>query len=546
MTDNSAAPAVVEAASVTDRGLSEKRPQNEDSMLCDPARRVFAVADGVGGAQAGEVASQTAIEVLTEAFTQHGSGEDAEDLMEIAIQRANDSIYRLSREQPKFAMMATTIVALHLDDLRATVGHVGDSRLYRMTPDGQLRRETDDHSLVEEEVRAGRMTPEQALNHPGRNVISRALGAEASVEVDLRSFEVEGGTLFLLCSDGITRHIPDDELSALLRSTSDLEETCAELKRLCYERGAEDNLTAVLVRVGGDSNARHATAADDEVTLIRERTGARSARASSDAGAVNASTDADDDNARTQDAAPFLRRPFDDAATSSGARAVVARAPSSETSHEGAPSSNVRAEGDKKRSGALAIPISLLLVVGAAALAFYVGMMYERKGGSFASGAATNNANRTVAQSPTPASTSTPAALTPQATFEGRRAAVDASPTSEIERMNAQTGGQPLTSEDPESLYLYGRALLLTYKQKESVEAFDLAIKKAGENTTARNGEVLIDAMLAKIGALTIDGDAAGAGEAARVLSRTIHLREAQPSQTGADGSTQPTPGATP
>src|ERR1043165_8707785 len=201
----------IQVAAVTDRGLSEKRPQNEDSMLSDPERRIFAVADGVGGAQAGEVASQTAIEVLGEAFRHRAPGEDAEDLMEIAIQRANDSIYRLSREQAQFAMMATTIVALHLDDLRATVGHVGGSPLYRMTPDGQLRRETDDHSLVEEEVRAGRMTPEQALNHPGRNVISRALGAEPSVEVDTRTFEVESGTIFLLCSDGITRHIPDEE-----------------------------------------------------------------------------------------------------------------------------------------------------------------------------------------------------------------------------------------------------------------------------------------------------------------------------------------------
>ena len=102
-------------AAVTDRGLNEKRPQNEDSLLNDPEHNVFAVADGVGGAQAGEVASQTAIEVLQEAFANQGEKEDVEDLMEIAIQRANDSIYRMSREQPRFAMMATTIVALHLD-----------------------------------------------------------------------------------------------------------------------------------------------------------------------------------------------------------------------------------------------------------------------------------------------------------------------------------------------------------------------------------------------------------------------------------------------
>ena len=285
----------IEAAAVTDRGLSEKRPENEDSMLSEPALGLFAVADGVGGAQAGEVASQTAIEVLQEAFANQRHGEDVEDLMEIAIQRANDSIYRMSREQPRFAMMATTVVALHLDGLRATVGHVGDSRLYRLAPGGHLSRETEDHSLVEEEMRAGRLTPEQAATHPNRNVISRALGAESSVEVDMRSFEVERGTVFLLCSDGITRHIPDEELGELVRGAASLDAACEEMKRRCYERGAEDNLTAVLVRVGGGGRAAGDADAAEDQTLIRERADARSARSLSDA------------------SPPLLRRPFDSA-----------------------------------------------------------------------------------------------------------------------------------------------------------------------------------------------------------------------------------------
>ena len=156
---------VIETASVSDRGLNEKRPHNEDSFLLDVERRIFAVADGVGGANAGEVASQTAVEVLDEAFRHQKPGEDIEDLMEIAIQRANSSIHQMSREQKDLASMATTIVALHLDGRHATVGHVGDSRLYRLSPDGKLHRETEDHSVVEEEVRAGRMTAEQAAHH---------------------------------------------------------------------------------------------------------------------------------------------------------------------------------------------------------------------------------------------------------------------------------------------------------------------------------------------------------------------------------------------
>src|SRR6266853_6532274 len=229
----------IQAASVTDRGLSEKRPMNEDSFLADAGRGIFVVADGVGGADAGEVASQKAIDVLNDAFRNKvADGEDVEDLMELAIQRANSAIHQMAAEDPRFSMMATTVVALHIDGSRATIGHVGDSRLYRLTPDGKLLRETADHSIVEEEVRAGRMTAEQAAHHPSKNVISRALGAEETVEVDLKTIEVDAGTSFLLCSDGITRHIPDHEIRALLVRDSDLAAVCAELKRRCYDRGA--------------------------------------------------------------------------------------------------------------------------------------------------------------------------------------------------------------------------------------------------------------------------------------------------------------------
>src|SRR6185369_2620749 len=241
----------VDVASVSDRGLSDKRPLNEDSLLADADRGIFVVADGVGGADAGEVASQTAVDVLNDAFRQKiTDGEDVEDLMELAIQRANSSIHQMAAENPRFSMMATTVVALHLDGNRATIGHVGDSRLYRITPDGKLHRETEDHSVVEEEVRAGRMTPEQAANHPSKNVISRALGAEDSVDADMKVIEVEDGTSFLLCTDGITRHLPDNELREILTSGRTPNDLCEEMKRRCYQRGAEDNLTAVVIQVG--------------------------------------------------------------------------------------------------------------------------------------------------------------------------------------------------------------------------------------------------------------------------------------------------------
>src|SRR5437879_4583102 len=256
----------IEVGSVSDRGLSEKRPLNEDSLLADVERGIFVVVDGVGGAEAGEVASQTAVDVLDDAFRHKvNDGEDVEDLMELAIQRANSSIHQMAADNPRFSMMATTVVALHLERNRATIGHVGDSRLYRVSPDGNLHRETEDHSIVEEEVRAGRMTPEQAANHPSKNVISRALGAEDSVEADMKTIEVEDGSVFLLCTDGITRHIPDKEIRDLMTGNGTPAELCEEMKRRCYQRGAEDNLTAVIVQVGTPTFERHAI--DDEPTV---------------------------------------------------------------------------------------------------------------------------------------------------------------------------------------------------------------------------------------------------------------------------------------
>jgi protein phosphatase len=512
MTENPTA-VPVEAASVTDRGLSEKRPQNEDSMLSDPERRIFAVADGVGGAQAGEVASQTAIEVLGEAFRHRAPGEDAEDLMEIAIQRANDSIYRLSREQAQFAMMATTIVALHLEGLRATIGHVGDSRLYRLTPDGHLRRETEDHSLVEEEVRAGRMTPEQAANHPGRNVISRALGAEESVEVDMKTIEVENGSVFLLCSDGITRHIPDSELSTIIRHEPSLEDACEEMKRLCYERGAEDNLTAVLVRVGGAVNFPDD---DDEVTLVREREAFQSAPTLS------------------EHTSPLLQRPFDGAV----AGGVAAAAPAGRNASAGnTPNSQKRASNS---GGVLRGVGVLFLVLAAVALAFYVGMMFDRK-------AMKRIASVAATPSPT-ATTATTALEDPAQRFDRLKSAVDRSPTSEAIRMTAEANNQPLNSDDPEFLYLYGRAMLLTDRQQEAATAFDRAIQKINENMTPRNGELKIDAGVARVAAQLRGGDVAAARAAANELGEVIRPQSGEAnsnanSASNSNANVQPPPG---
>ena len=252
----------IESAAITDKGLSNKRPVNEDSYLEMPERGLFAVADGVGGAQAGDLASQTAMEVLQEVFSHPNPNLRTDELVKQAVAHANTSIYQLGRGLPNVEMMATTIVVLCLENTRAVIGHVGDSRLYRLHPNNKLTRETADHSMVEEEVRAGRMTVAQAANHPNRNVISRALGAESAVEIELRTIEYEAGSTFLICSDGITRHVSDDEIADVLQHHQSLREACLKLKAMCYARGAEDNLTALIVRAG--TSATDSTVANFE------------------------------------------------------------------------------------------------------------------------------------------------------------------------------------------------------------------------------------------------------------------------------------------
>ena len=138
----------IASASITDRGLSDKRPQNEDSYLELREHGIFAVADGVGGAQAGDVASQMAMEILGEAFANKPESADAEIVMRAAIESANAAIFQMSHDLPQLATMATTIVALHLEGNIATIGHVGDSRIYRIDSSGTISQETDDHSVV--------------------------------------------------------------------------------------------------------------------------------------------------------------------------------------------------------------------------------------------------------------------------------------------------------------------------------------------------------------------------------------------------------------
>jgi serine/threonine protein phosphatase PrpC/TolA-binding protein len=233
---------------VTDRGLNQKRAANEDRLLALADRGLFLVADGVGGRRGGQVASQTVVDVFTEVFTARPRGELLATLKQ-TIARCNQSIHEASTEVAELEGMATTVALVAVDGARAIIGHVGDSRVYRC--DGQqLVCETADHSEVAEAVRTGTLSAAQAAHHPRRNIINRALGAEAEVEADFKIVTLDARTSFLLCSDGITRHVSDTELETLLKSGAHPQSICAQLKELCFARGAEDNLTAIVVDFG--------------------------------------------------------------------------------------------------------------------------------------------------------------------------------------------------------------------------------------------------------------------------------------------------------
>jgi protein phosphatase len=246
------------AAGVTDVG--RVRDGNEDDFL-DQSNRLglVAVADGMGGHRAGEVASATALEALRAAVA---SGEPLRD----AIEGANDAVLEKSVSDQEFHGMGTTLTAGMLgSDGHLVVGHVGDSRAY-LVRDGELSQITDDHSLVEEMVRSGELTPEQAEVHPRRSVITRALGIDAQVEVDEYPIELQPGDRILFCSDGLTTMVRPDEIASILSREPDLRRAAQLLVDAANAAGGEDNITAVIieaVEVSDDEVAAPAVPDDD-------------------------------------------------------------------------------------------------------------------------------------------------------------------------------------------------------------------------------------------------------------------------------------------
>ncbi|MFM9128082.1 MAG: Stp1/IreP family PP2C-type Ser/Thr phosphatase [Solirubrobacterales bacterium] len=241
----------------TDTG--RQRRVNEDAFHARAP--LFAVADGMGGAQAGEVASGTAVETIAAGIP--ADGRTVEARLAVAVREANGRIHDLSVSDDERAGMGTTLTAAWVGEKEVTLVHVGDSRCYRWR-EGRLERLTDDHSLVEEMVRQGRLTPEEAAIHPQRSIITRALGPEADVEPDTLTVPARGDDLFLLCSDGLTSMIGEDEIAEVLASTGSLEVAGRALVDRANEAGGRDNITVVLFRLEGVG-----TTAEEEVELTR-------------------------------------------------------------------------------------------------------------------------------------------------------------------------------------------------------------------------------------------------------------------------------------
>ncbi len=228
----------------TDTG--RKRRRNEDALVCEPP--LFAIADGMGGAKAGEVASRLAAETLRE--QELGDLSAPEQTVEL-IREANRRVFAYSSENASARGMGTTMTVALVEENKVTIGHVGDSRAYLLR-DEQLTQLTQDHSLVAELVRSGRLSAEEAESHPRRSVITRALGTDSEVEVDVFSLQGQDRDIYLLCSDGLTSMVSDDEIASLLSaSRDDLDEATKKLVAAANQAGGEDNISVVLFSLEG-------------------------------------------------------------------------------------------------------------------------------------------------------------------------------------------------------------------------------------------------------------------------------------------------------
>ncbi|HET9283684.1 MAG TPA: Stp1/IreP family PP2C-type Ser/Thr phosphatase, partial [Candidatus Angelobacter sp.] len=247
----------VEVAGKTDVGCV--RANNEDNFGFDSRYGIFVVCDGMGGQAAGEVASKMGVDILLDYFRKEtptvsnplsitGADSSGSRRLANAIQLANQTIFKAGQDQNGHGGMGSTIVAALVHGNSLTIAHVGDSRIY-LIRHGAIQQLTQDHSLVMEQVRRGYITLEQAQKSEMQNIILRALGSEEVVEADVEDLVALPGDLLLMTSDGLTRHVKDEEILEIVQRAAGLEQACAELVEIAKQRGGDDNITCLLVRI---------------------------------------------------------------------------------------------------------------------------------------------------------------------------------------------------------------------------------------------------------------------------------------------------------
>ena len=249
-----------EICAQTDQGLVRKN--NEDAVAFDLKTGLCLLADGMGGYNAGEVASSMAVTFLHQALSEwlsqaanRASSKELRRTMEACVNQVNRSIFSAACSNPDQAGMGTTLVAGVFLEARLVLGHIGDSRCYRLRGH-VLQQITKDHSLLQEQVDAGLMTAEQALTSPHRNLITRALGVENAVSVEINEYRVEPGDLDLMCSDGLSDMVLDPVIEAILNAPGSLRKKAAALIWMANDSGGRDNTTVLLVHAAQDESRR--------------------------------------------------------------------------------------------------------------------------------------------------------------------------------------------------------------------------------------------------------------------------------------------------
>jgi PPM family protein phosphatase len=249
---------IIEVANISDTG--QKRPHNEDSAVTDTRLGLAIVADGMGGYKAGEVASAIAVQMILDDLHvalsggAKGHGDDLTGLsypsqvLRDAVAHANAEVYRTAQEVPQCQGMGTTVVAILYHGAKVSIAHVGDSRVYRLRGE-EFKQITRDHSLIQELIDRGFFTPEEAAENTPKNLVTRALGIEHQVDVDIQEQDTSAGEIYLLCSDGLNDMVDDEEIRLTLsKYSANLFEAASELVRLANEKGGKDNVSVVLVR----------------------------------------------------------------------------------------------------------------------------------------------------------------------------------------------------------------------------------------------------------------------------------------------------------